>query len=92
MNKSASGPYLVWWIMQATNMNEFVCRNEVFDSVTDLSLHVVEFTATDRHLCHDHRGLRHIHEGFLDPLSLIADLTANESVLPCMDVPEKFLS
>ena len=59
-------------------MNEFVCRNKVFNSVTYLSLHVLEFPATDRHLCHDHRGLRNIYEGFLDPLSSSADLTAKE--------------
>jgi hypothetical protein len=65
-------------IVQATDMNEFVCRNEVFDSVAYLSLHIFEFTATNRHLCHDHRDLRHKHKGFSDPLSLIANLTAKE--------------
>ena len=49
-------------------MDKFVGGNEMFDSVTSLSLHVFGFAATLSSFVRYHRGFRHKHEGFADPL------------------------
>ena len=60
-------------IIQATDMDKLVGRDEMLDAVAGLALHAIKFIATDSHLCRYHRRFRDEHEGPSDALRLPED-------------------
>src|SRR5882757_4353202 len=54
-------------------MDKLVGRDEMLDAVTGFPLHIIEFIASDSHLCRYRRRLRHEHEGPSDALGLPDD-------------------